>query len=72
MKEIKKKIEEYDKLLDHDGISDPIADQVIMDLDAMIMKLEDSISDDLKNIDLDEEDLEDWEITLQDGLDEEE
>lgn len=72
MKDIKKKIEEYDKLLDQDSISDPIADQVLMDLDSMINRLEDAISDKLDNMYMDDEDISDWDVTLMDGLDEEE
>lgn len=50
MKEIKKKIKDYDKMINEGDISDPIADQILMDLDAIINDLENIVSDDLDNI----------------------
>lgn len=51
MKEIKKKIKDYDKMIEEGEISDPIADQILMDLDAMIDELENIVSDDLDKLD---------------------
>jgi hypothetical protein len=51
MKDIKKKIKEYDQMLEEGDVSDPIADQILMDLDAMINDLENIVSDNLDNID---------------------
>lgn len=54
MKHIKKKIKDYEKMLEEDAISEPIADQVIMDLDSMIAELESVILDNLNNIEPDD------------------
>jgi hypothetical protein len=50
MKHIKEKIKKYEELIDSNKISEPIADQVLMDLDVMIAELESIISDGLEDM----------------------
>ena len=73
MKDIKKKIAEYEKLLDtqYDNLDEEATNKIVAELDQMITQLENTISNDLSGIDIDEEDLSDWDVTLMDGLDEE-
>ena len=73
MKDIKKKISEYEKLLDtqYDNLDEEATSKIVAELDQMITQLENTISNDLSGIDIDEEDLSDWDVTLMDGLDEE-
>ena len=73
MKDIKKKIAEYEKLLDtqYDNLDEEATSKIVAELDQMITQLENTISNDLSGIDIDEEDLSDWDVTLMDGLDEE-
>lgn len=73
MKDIKKKIAEYEKLLDtqYDNLDEETTSKIVAELDQMITQLENTISNDLSGIDIDEEDLSDWDVTLMDGLDDE-
>ena len=73
MKDIKKKIAEYEKLLDtqYDNLDEEATSKIVAELDQMITQLENTISNDLSGIDIDEEDLSDWDVTLMDGLDDE-
>ena len=56
MKEIKKKIKEYDNMISQGDVNDPLADKILMELDAMIEELEDIVSEDLDKLDEQQED----------------
>lgn len=56
MKEIQKKIEQYDEIISQGDLSDPLADQILMELDAMIDELEDIVADDLDKLDKQDQD----------------